>query len=217
MAVLLCAATELEIAPTVDFIRQSGLMKQINIVVTGVGLTAATYNLTKNIIDQRPVFVLQAGIAGALDETIKLGEPVIIKNENIGDNGVLEKESFRSIFNLDLENNNKHPWSNGKLANRNIDLFSEKKLRIVDGVTVNQITIDRDQIVYYNQVLKAGVETMEGAALHYVGLMENMPFLQIRSVSNYIGERDKTKWVMKEAIANLNNELQQLLLNLLKL
>jgi futalosine hydrolase len=48
---------------------------------------------------------------------------------------------------------------------------------------------------------------MEGAALHYVCLQENIPFVQIRSVSNYVGERDKTKWKIQEAIENLNREL----------
>ena len=51
------------------------------------------------------------------------------------------------------------------------------------------------------------VESMEGAALHYVCLKEKIPFLQIRSVSNYIGERNKKNWNMKESIANLNLEL----------
>ncbi|ULT38317.1 hypothetical protein KRR40_24600 [Niabella defluvii] len=48
---------------------------------------------------------------------------------------------------------------------------------------------------------------MEGAALHYVALMEKIPFLQIRGISNYVGERDKRKWNFKDAIDNLNNEL----------
>ena len=39
-----------------------------------------------------------------------------------------------------------------------------------------------------------------GAALHYVCREMNIPFLQIRAASNYIGERDKEKWQMKEAI-----------------
>jgi futalosine hydrolase len=54
---------------------------------------------------------------------------------------------------------------------------------------------------------------MEGAALHYVGLMENIPFIQIRALSNYIGERDKTKWKLHEAVSNLNAELQRLIKN----
>ncbi|MFZ1371603.1 MAG: futalosine hydrolase, partial [Ferruginibacter sp.] len=58
---------------------------------------------------------------------------------------------------------------------------------------------------------KPGIETMEGAALHYVCLQENIPFLQIRSISNYVGERDKIKWKLKEAIENLNTDLIKLI------
>ena len=50
---------------------------------------------------------------------------------------------------------------------------------------------------------------MEGAALHYVCRSMKVPFLQMRVVSNYIGERDKTKWMLGGAIENLNNTLLQ--------
>jgi futalosine hydrolase len=52
---------------------------------------------------------------------------------------------------------------------------------------------------------------MEGAAFHYVCLLEKIPFLQLRSISNLIGERDKTKWKMEKAIQNLNENLISLL------
>lgn len=52
---------------------------------------------------------------------------------------------------------------------------------------------------------------MEGAALHYVCLMEKVPFIQIRAVSNYIAERNKKNWNMKSSIINLNTELIRLL------
>ena len=52
---------------------------------------------------------------------------------------------------------------------------------------------------------------MEGAALHYVCLHQNIPFIQLRAISNYVGERDKTKWKIDLAISNLHNELIKLL------
>ncbi|MBK8310223.1 MAG: hypothetical protein IPL04_04300 [Chitinophagaceae bacterium] len=55
------------------------------------------------------------------------------------------------------------------------------------------------------------VESMEGAALHYVCLMEKIPFIQLRAISNYITERNKKKWNMKESITNLNKEIIKLL------
>ena len=52
---------------------------------------------------------------------------------------------------------------------------------------------------------------MEGAAFHYVCLMKNIPFLQLRAVSNYIGERDKSKWKIAEAIEEVNKACVELL------
>jgi len=48
---------------------------------------------------------------------------------------------------------------------------------------------------------------MEGAALHYVCREMNVPFVQMRSISNYIGERDKAKWEIKLAIDHLNKSI----------
>ena len=55
---------------------------------------------------------------------------------------------------------------------------------------------------------------MEGAAFHYVCLQQKIPFIQLRAISNYVGERNKTKWKMKEAIINLNEKLIFLLTEL---
>ena len=60
----------------------------------------------------------------------------------------------------------------------------------------------------------ADIETMEGAAFHYVCLHQQINFLQLRSISNIVGERDKTKWKTKEAINNLNDELFKIIKNL---
>ena len=50
---------------------------------------------------------------------------------------------------------------------------------------------------------------MEGAALHYVGRETGIPFIQIRAISNYVGERDKSIWLIKESIELLNKTLLQ--------
>jgi futalosine hydrolase len=48
---------------------------------------------------------------------------------------------------------------------------------------------------------------MEGAAFIYASLSEGIPFIQIRAVSNYIEERDKTTWDLEKALKNLNKVL----------
>jgi futalosine hydrolase len=108
---------------------------------------------------------------------------------------------------------NEDPWTNGRLCN-NISVLQKIGLTIVDGVTINEITTHPERIRFYKEALRANIETMEGAALHYVALCEKIPFLQLRAISNYVGERDKNKWALREAIANLNMELQRILIKL---
>jgi len=84
-------------------------------------------------------------------------------------------------------------------------------LKKVIGVSTNEITTSKQKVKFYKDTFNPVVESMEGAALHYVCLMEQIPFLQLRSISNYIGERNKKNWNMKESIINLNKELISLL------
>lgn len=209
MHLLICAATTLEIKPTLSFLENNN-HPQVQVLITGVGITAATYHLTKNFCNTRPRLVLQAGVAGSFSENLSLGEVVAVEKDTLGDLGVLEQNQFRSVFNLGLANLNELPWENGWLVNKSVALKHIPFLK-VNGVTVNQISTSAETINYYKTKLGATVETMEGAALHYVCLLENLPFLQLRSISNHAGERNKSKWKMKEAIENLNDALLQMI------
>lgn len=213
MQLLLCASTVFEISPTIDYIRNEKL-QNIDILISGVGMVATTYALTKKIFDNRPGFILQAGVAGCLDEQLPLSKIVLVENENIGDLGVEQSNQFNNLFDLKLLEKNFFPWKNGKLANE-IEVLKTAGLTVVDGVTVNEITTSKERVAYYKSELNATVESMEGAALHYVALQEKVPFLQMRSLSNFVGERDKSKWMMDVAIANLNIELKRIITKIL--
>ncbi|HEY1020950.1 MAG TPA: futalosine hydrolase [Flavisolibacter sp.] len=211
MQVLLCAATEMEIAPTI----QALSLKEghsVEFLITGVGLTACTYALTKEVVTKRPDAIIQAGVAGSMQLDQPLAQVVAVKSETIGDLGVKEG-GFLSLFDLKLLSPNTQPWQEGKLTNPS-EILQTAGLPLVDGVTVNEISTSDERIDYYRDQLNAQVESMEGAALHYIGLMEKIPFLQVRSLSNFIGERDKNKWMMKESITKLNQTIQRILTKL---
>jgi futalosine hydrolase len=213
MRILLCAATEMEISSTVLAL---SLKKghTVQLLITGVGLLAATYALTKEVAVHRPDAILQAGVAGSLLPDLPLASAVAVRSECVGDLGVKEGDQFRSLFDLHLSGADTIPWQGRKLRNESSLLSVVEELPLVDGVTVNEISTANERINYYRNVLQVQVESMEGAALHYVALQEKIPFLQIRSLSNFIGERDKKKWQMKESIASLNSQLQRILTKL---
>jgi futalosine hydrolase len=210
MSLLLCAATSFEIQPTIDFIKEYNLDNQLTVLFTGVGLLASTYSLTKQISIQQPDWVIQAGIAGALDQKLQLTQVVTVKSEVVGDLGVMEGNAFRDLFNLGFNQKDGTPFRNGQLVNPYLP--SNIDLQQVTGVSVNEISTAKERITYYQQSLGAQVESMEGAALHFVALQEKIPFLQLRSISNYIGERNKQAWKLQESIGTLNEKLQELII-----
>jgi futalosine hydrolase len=217
MQILLCAATGLELEPTLAFLRERDLEERVEVLITGVGLVAATYSLTKWLADRRPGLVIQAGVAGALNEGLALGQVVVVGSETIGDEGVSENGEFRTLFHLGLSDAQQPPFKDGHLVNPGIDQPLHAGLQVVRGVSVNQISTGPEQIAYYRDQLGADIETMEGAALHYVAAMEQVPFLQLRSISNHIGERDKRQWRLKEAVETVNKELQHILIKTLEI
>ncbi len=213
MNCLVVAATVIEITSFLEYYRaKKGLPANVNIdvLITGIGLTATTYSVTRQLQIKRPDIIIQAGVGGCFDTTIPLGSVFAIKQEAIADQSVIELDKLKTLFDLKLVPQNQHPFSNGWLVNKS-ELLKKSKLQKVKGVSVNEITTSKQKVKFYKKAFDPVVESMEGAALHYVCLMEKIPFLQLRSVSNYIAERNKKNWDMKASIINLNNELTSLL------
>lgn len=215
MNCLLAAATAKEIAPFLDHYRNrdTALFTHIDtdVLITGIGLTAATYHLTRHFTVKRPDLVIQAGIAGCFDKSIPLGTVVAVKQDAIADESVVESKKLKTLFGLGLVSKDQFPYKKGWLVNPGSEMMKRNRLKTVKAISINHITTNKQMIRLYEHTFRPAIETMEGAALHYVCLSENIPFLQVRSISNYTGERDKAKWKMKEAIHNLNKKLIQLL------
>jgi len=210
MNILVIAATPIEINPFLEQLRNGLISRQPDVLITGIGLTATTWSLTRQILIKKPDLVIQAGVGGCFDRRIPTGTVMAIKQEAIADQSVIELNTLRTLFDLKLVPANQYPFSKGWLVNKN-DVLKKVKLKKVNGVSVNEITTDRKKVKFYEQQFAPVVESMEGAALHYVCLMEKLPFIQLRAVSNYIAERNKKNWNMKTSIINLNTELIRLL------
>lgn len=184
---------------------------QIRFLVTGVGTGPSMYQLTKCLCTYTPQLVIQAGVAGSLDPKILPGDTVVVASDTFADAGVEENKRFRNLFDLELVDQNVFPWQNGVLYNPYAQWLALPGLQQVQGITVNEISTNGARIEQYRLQWNAQVESMEGAVLHYACLMEQIPFLQLRSISNFIGERDKAKWKMKEAVHNLNAAINLLI------
>ncbi len=204
MQILLIAATKYEIEPI------NAQNPRIDVLISGIGVPATMYHLQKRLQQMEYDLVIQAGIAGSFNTGIPLGKTVLVKQDCFADLGIEEKENYSPVFKTALADENEFPFEKGWLINpdENLKIADLPKLK---AITVNKVS---DSLLQHQQFINsfnADIESMEGAALHYVCLQEKMPFIQIRSISNYVGERDKTKWKMQVAIENLNKELALLI------
>ena|SRR5579863_7122690 len=212
MHILLAAATTFEIQPTIDFLLKRRT-HPVSTLITGVGSLSTTWSLTRHIDRERPDLIIQAGIAGCFTGRPS-GEVFAIRDETLADLGVWEDHQFKTPFDLQLAEPNQPPFTAGRLVNPSTTLLAFTGLDTVSAITVNEISTNPDRIAWYRTRTAATVESMEGGALHYVGIRERIAFLQLRSVSNQIGIRDKSKWNVPLAIQRLNEELIRLLINL---
>jgi len=200
MNLLIVAATEFEIAP---FLQQN---KNTEILITGVGIPATIFHLTKKLIEKKFDCVIQAGLAGSFVDSINAGEVFFVKEDTFADIGIDENGIFKDLFDYQFLNKNDFPFTNGQLVN---DHFNLEKISLIEAraVTINKITDDKNQLEKIIKKYSPQLESMEGAAFHYVCLQQKIDFLQLRSISNKVGERNKTKWHLEKAIENLSRKL----------
>lgn len=199
MKLLIVAATEAEIAPTLTHFKlvPNNFIETENfdVLVTGVGMVATAFTLGQKL-NVKYNLVLNIGIAGSFDSGIKLGEVVDITQDTFAELGAEDHEKFITLPQLDFGENEFSSSTNNDL-----------RLRKVKGITVNKVhgntqSIEKTVALYHPQT-----ESMEGAAVFYACNQLNIPVLQIRGISNYVEPRNREIWQIGLAIKNLNDWL----------
>ena len=204
MNLLIVSATKFEIEP---FLKENIVA---DILITGVGIPSTLFHLTKKLLAKKYDLVIQAGIAGTFNDRFTLSEVVLVKEDAFADLGIEENGNLYSLFDKGFIGENDFPYTDRWLLNNN-SIFDQIDLPTAKAITVNKIGDDDFQNEMIHQKFFADIESMEGAAFHYVCLQEKINFLQLRSISNEIGERDKSKWELKNAIGNLNKQLLKII------
>ena len=207
MKVLITSATQDEIGMF------ASAAVEHDILITGVGSVATLYHLQKRIHQVDYDLVIQAGFAGTFNNDLHLGETVIVTHDTFGDLGAEENDEYQTLFDMGLADKNEFPFTNGWLVNNN-DMINASTCKKVKAITVNKVSDAALLKQQRSNTFNADVETMEGAAFHYICLQENIPFVQIRTISNIVGVRDKTKWLLNESIENLATVLTDFVNNL---
>jgi len=221
MRLLIVSATPYEILPFQQYLEanfeqtKDGLFEreelQIQVLITGVGQLLTAFVLGNLLGRQSFDLLINAGVAGAFDRNLKLGNVVNVESERLGDLGAEDQDgSFIDVHELGLIDNHVAPFENGILPNPTVmqfDFLPNVKALTVNKVHGSDISIAAIQKKYP----EVQIESMEGAAFFYAALVADVPFLQIRALSNYVEARNRESWELGLAIEELNKVLVEMI------
>jgi futalosine hydrolase len=217
MKLLIVAATRFEIEP---LLRQTGLDSgsseqkrlnchykklEIDIVLTGVGMVATAYYTAKNL-NASYNLAINAGICGSFNNNLETGAVVNVIEDRFSELGAEDGDAFLSLSELNLPGTAVVENTGVQTRNKVIELIPK-----VNGITVNTVHGNDRSIEQVIHKFHPIVESMEGAAFMFACQEDNIPYIQLRAVSNYVERRNRNNWNIPLAIKNLNEKIIEIL------
>lgn len=179
--IVFIAATQREAAPLLAAF-DSCSADERSVEISSIGTLAAALSTIGAIERHGPKLVVNFGIAGAIDPDLLIGQVVVVRRDYIADLGAWRAESQRfEPFESELY----------------LSDFEVDSLCRVSSQTVS--TACTPMLAHCNQ---AQIETMEGAAVMAACRAWRVPCVQIRSISNYVGQ-PRDQWQIGLAVENL--------------
>lgn len=179
----------------------------VEILISGIGMHRMAFAMGQQLAQARPDFCINVGIAGAFPGKAIIGEVVHITSEIIADLGAEDANgSFLSLSELDLY---EELSSTEGLVNHNADKYDF--LRKAKGISTNCTHGSASSIQQVVNRWDPDVESMEGAAFFYACMKTNVPFVEIRAISNIVEPRNKDNWNIPMAVERLNAQLIEMI------
>ncbi len=217
MRILVTAAEEQELQRAkraLEMVKGNRDVKaQVEFRLTGIGAVQACHCVTREVVaaaaSGEPYnLVVNLGIAGSYDlEAFPIGSAAVISREHFADLGFGSEEGFSDLFQYGILEKDDFPYTKGALARQLLPYpHIEKVLEKYGagaGATVQCVTGTQARCNEIVAMYDPQIESMEGAGVYYAALMEKVPFFELRTVSNAVGERDTSKWESKAALDTL--------------
>jgi futalosine hydrolase len=210
--------------------------KNIVLAISGMGKTNAAHAAAVLALKHKPSIIINMGIGGAYPSSdLKIGDIAIAEKEIYGDEGVILEDGFHETeligiplltkgrkryfneFPLDSRLVSKafksvlpithHPASGGPAV------VGPSPITVRKGpfLTLSTCTGTNKRAAELEKRYGAICENMEGAAIAHVCSIHDIPFMEVRGISNIVGKRDLRKWNIELAAANCQKAVLQFL------
>ena len=191
--------------------------RDVTVVETGMGAVNTAHALTRALQVRRPAYVLQVGVGGAYaDAGLGLGDLAVASEELYGDVGVRTKDGWRGaeLIGIPLVQRQEAYYNrfpvDGDLAQRGQEILAAvawkagraPTVKVGPFVTVQECS-GTTSLAEERAALAGGAvcENMEGAAAAHVCLLYDVPFVEIRGISNLVEDRRVDGWDLPGAAA----------------
>lgn len=218
MNITIVAATQMEVLPLIQYYEASLVPNQkyfaskddsMHILITGMGMMQTATHLAIYAMRHQRDLYIDAGLAGAFNRDLKIGEVVQVISETYGDFGVEDGDDFKDFYDLGFLEKKEDEFEHGLLMPDN-DWKNHKLLKKIipaSSLTVNKVHGKDETIAMIMKKYPADIENMEGLAFFNVLNELQQKGIEIRSISNYVERRNKENWDLPLAVKNLNDFL----------
>jgi futalosine hydrolase len=172
------------------------------VLATGVGPVESASAVADALARRRYALVVNAGLGGAFDGAAHVGDGVVVTDDTFA----LDLEDGTPIRLPSGERIVDRSHSDPALAAR----LESRGFAALHGVTVARVTATEDTASRLAR-LGAQVESMEGFAVLRASERAGIPAVEVRGISNRVGERDRSGWDFAAGAAGLARVLDALL------
>jgi futalosine hydrolase len=177
--------------------------RPVSLMHSGVGKANAAAAITSLLFTERPEAVVVIGCAGAYpDASLEIGEVALASEEIFGDEGVITPGGF-----IDMEELGFPLIVSGGARYYNRFASDPRLLHQARGILREPPVGPFVTVSTCSGILEVGralaqrtggiCENMEGAAVAQVCALHNIPFLEIRGISNQVEDRDPSRWDLR--------------------
>jgi futalosine hydrolase len=161
----------------------------VHVVAVGVGPVEAAHGTARALAARRYGAVINAGIAGGFRDRCTVGDAVVVAREDYAD--------------LGLEDGTAFPLPEGAALVRTVEAHGSLLQPFLDGlipvivgrgVTSATVTSSAARALLLAQRYRPDVESMEGFAVLRAAEQVGVPAIEIRGVSNLVGDRASNQW-----------------------
>ena len=173
----------------------------IELLVTGVGPVEAACAVGQALAAKRYKLVVSAGIAGAFEGAAAIGDGVAVCEEHME----VDLETGHPILLPDGRHTVERVAADAALCAG----LRDAGYATLSGITVSRVT-SSESTAQRLAALGAQVESMEGFAVLRAAERAGVPAIEIRGISNRVGDRDQSGWTFDAGVHGLRGILSAL-------